>query len=202
MKNWKLVLLVAGILLLMASFGVYAVRIASCYQAMPLQVQSTPAYNSFREGCLLDSPITTQFKTFLLLFIPGIILFSSYWLLTRPAGKSRHTGQVSVFLLVLIFDSLLVTLYSLLEYPAPGSAGVQSAWVLVVIAALGFLCYLAALALWHWKLWGLLLFQGASFTLATFILLSGGSLFLAGVIIAGVIGLSLLLRPLRNKLGS
>ncbi len=69
-----------------------------------------------------------------------------------------------------------------------------------VIAALGFLCYLAALALWHWKRWGLTLFQGASISLAVFILLAGKSLILAAVIVAGVIGLSLLLRPVRNKM--
>jgi hypothetical protein len=59
---------------------------------------------------------------------------------------------------------------------------------------------MAALVLWHWKRWGLILFQGASVALAAFILLGGGSLILAGVIVAGVIGLSLLMRPLRNKL--
>jgi hypothetical protein len=68
------------------------------------------------------------------------------------------------------------------------------------IAALGCLCYLAALALWHWKLWGLLLFQGASIALTVFILLGGGSLILAAVIISGVIILSLLLRPVRSKM--
>ncbi|HEX7540560.1 MAG TPA: hypothetical protein VF352_00400 [Anaerolineales bacterium] len=60
------------------------------------------------------------------------------------------------------------------------------------IAALGFLGYLTALAIWHWKRWGLLLFQGASIALAAFILLA--------VIVGGVIVLSLLLRPLRSKM--
>jgi hypothetical protein len=46
----------------------------------------------------------------------------------------------------------------------------------------------------------LLVFQGASIALAAFILLGGSSLVLAAVIVAGVIGLSLLLRPLRDKL--
>jgi hypothetical protein len=75
-----------------------------------------------------------------------------------------------------------------------------AAWAVEAIAVLGFLCYLAALALWHWKRWGLLLFQGASIALAVFILLGGRSLVLGAVIIGGVIGLSLLLHPLRDKL--
>jgi hypothetical protein len=55
---------------------------------------------------------------------------------------------------------------------------------------------------WHWKRWGLLVFQCASIALAAFILLGGSSLVLAAVIVAGVIGLSLLLRPLRDRLNT
>jgi hypothetical protein len=201
MKNWKLILLVAGILLLIAAFAVYAARIASCYPPANILAQYSPEYvKGFRESCQLDSPLTTQFRDFLALFIPGIILFSAYWLMTRPRIKNRRVGQLSVFLLLVMFDNLLVMLFGLLGYPAPGIANAPTAWVVEVIAALGFLCYLAALALWHWKRWGLALFQGASIALAVFILLGGRLLILAAVIVAGVIGLSLLLRPLRNKL--
>jgi len=201
MRKWKLILLVAGILLLFAAFMAYVVRITSCYPLANNFAQFSPEQvKGYRESCQMDSPLTTQFRTFLVLFFPGIILFSAYWLLAPPKVKSRRTGPLSVFLLLVMFDSLLVSLYSLLEYPAPWSIGAQLAWAVEFIAVLGFLCYLAALALWHWKRWGLLLFQGASVTLAAFILLSGGSLILAAVIAVGVIGLSLLLRPLRSKL--
>jgi len=201
MKNWKLILLVAGILLLIAAFAVYAARIASCYPPANVWAQFAPEYvKGFRESCHLDSPLITQFIDFLTLFISGITLFSAYWLMTRPRIKNRRVGQLSVFLLLVMFDSLLVMLFGLLGYPAPGIANAPKAWVVEVIAALGFLCYLAALALWYWKRWGLALFQGASIALAVFILLGDRSLILAAVIVAGVIGLSLLLRPFRNKL--
>ena len=135
-----------------------------------------------------------------LLFIPGIILFSTYWLITRPRIKNRRIGQLSGFLLFLMFDSLLVIFFGLLNYPPPGASNGPAGWAVEAIAALGFLCYLAAMALWHWKRWGLLLFQGASIALAVFVLLGGKSLVLAAVIVAGVIGLSLVLRPMRDKL--
>ncbi|MCX6033815.1 MAG: hypothetical protein NTV38_02385 [Chloroflexi bacterium] len=126
MKNWKVILLVAGILLLIAAFAVYAARIASCYPPAKIIAQYSPEYvKGYRESCKLDSPLTTQFSDFLVLFIPGIILFSAYWLLTRPRVK---------------------------------------------------------------------------IALAAFILLGGGSLILAAVIVCGVIVLSLLLRPLRSKM--
>jgi hypothetical protein len=201
MKNLKLVLLIAGISLLIAAIAAYTARIASCYPPANILAQYSPEQvKGFREACKLDSPVPVQFRDFLLLFIPGIILFTAYWLMTRPKVKNRHVGQLNVFLILVMFDSLLVMLFGLLGYPAPGITNTTAVWVVEVIAALGFLCYLAALALWHWKRWGLALFQGASITLAVFILLGGRSLILAAVIVAGVIGLSLLLRPLRNKL--
>lgn len=201
MKNWKIVLLLGGIFLLVAAVAVYAARIVSCYPSENIYSQfSAEQAQGFREACQLDSSIIIQFSNFLLLFIPGIILFSIYWLITRPRVKNRRAGQLNVFLLLLMFDSLLVMFFGLLNYPIPGVANGPAAWAAEAIAALGFLCYLAALALWHWKRWGLLLFQGASIVLAVFTLIGGKSLILAVVIIAGVIGLPLVLRPLRNKL--
>jgi hypothetical protein len=201
MKNWKLLLFIGGIVLLVAAIAVYAARIVSCYPQANIYSQFSPdQVRGFREACLLDSAVIIQFSTFLLLFIPGIILFSTYWLITRPRVKNRRAGQLSSFLLFLMLDSLLVMFFGLLNYPGPGMVNGPAAWAVETIALLGFLCYVAALALWHWKRWGLLLFQGASITLAVFILLGGRSLVLAAVIIAGVIGLSLLIRPVRNKL--
>ncbi len=201
MKNWKFALLIIGILFLVTAFAVYAGRIASCYPPASTYGQfNSDQVKGFREACLLDSSLLTQFRGFLWLFIPGIIIFSAYWLLTGPRIKNRRAGQLNLFLLLLMFDSLLVSVYGMLGYPAPGAVNAPAPWAVEVIAVLGFLCYLAALVLWHWKRWGLILFQGASVALAAFILLGGGSLILAGVIVAGVIGLSLLLRPLRNKL--
>jgi hypothetical protein len=201
MKNWKLVLLYGGLLLLVTSMAVYVARIVSCYPSAAIYSQFSPDQaKGFREACQLDSPILTQFGNFLLLFIPGIILFSTYWLITRPRIKNRRIGQLSGFLLFLMFDSLLVIFFGLLNYPPPGASNGPAGWAVEAIAALGFLCYLAAMALWHWKRWGLLLFQGASIALAVFVLLGGKSLVLAAVIVAGVIGLSLILRPMRDKL--
>ena len=201
MKSWKTVLLVAGILLLVIAFAMYARRIAFCYPTTNAWAQFSPVkIQALRESCKLEAPLTSQFSDFLMFFIPGIILFTAYWLISRPRVKNRRAGQLSAFLLLLMFDSLLVMLYGLLGYPAPGVSNAPAAWAVEVIAALGFLCYLAALALWHWKRWGLMLFQGASIALAAFILLGGGSLILAAVIAGGVIILSLLLRPVRNQM--
>ena len=201
MKNWKIVMLVVGILLLIAGFVAYIARIASCYPAATIFAQYSPDYvKAYRESCQMNAAVTTQFSLFLELFIPGILLFTAYWLMTRPRVKNRRAGQMlNMFLLLVLFDSLLVMFTGLLKYPAPGDANAPAGWVVESVAALGFLCYLGSLALWHWKRWGLLVFQGASIALAVFSLLGGGSLILAAVIIGGVLVLSLLFRSLRSK---
>ena len=203
MKNWKLILLVAGILLIVAGIAVYAARITSCYPPESIWTQFSPDHlKELRQTCHFDSPVLKQFSGFLILFVPGKILFSLFWLLNRPGGKNRRGGDLlNFFLLFLLLDSLIVIIYGLLGYPAPGAAHSSSAWAMETIAVFGFLCFLAILAIWHWKRWGMMLFQGAGIALAVFILMGGGSLILAAVIVAGVIGLSFLLRPIRNYLG-
>jgi len=201
MKNWKLILLVAGILLLVASFAVYAARISSCYPSAKLWSEFTMEYQSgWMQSCSFESSVLVQFALFLILFVPGILLFTFYWLIARPAVKNRRGGMLGAFIILIMFDSLLIMLYGLLGYPMPGNTSSTAGWVVETIAVLGFLCYLSTLAIWHWKRWGVSLFEGASVALAVFILLSGKSLLLAGVIIVGVVGLSILLRRVRNKM--
>jgi quinol-cytochrome oxidoreductase complex cytochrome b subunit len=201
MKTWKILMQLAGLLLLVASFAVYVARISSCYPPANIWAQYTPEYISgMMQTCKFYFSVLEQFTLFLILFVPGIILFSAYWLITRPVVKSRRGGMLGAFIIFIMFDSLLVMVYGLLGYPVPGSTGAPTAWVAEVIAVLGFICYLSTLAIWHWKRWGLLLFQGASMGLAVFILLGGQSLILAGVIIAGMLGLSVLIRPVRHKM--
>jgi hypothetical protein len=204
MKSWKVIILIAGILLLIVAMAIYAARIASCYPSAAVWAQFAPEYvKGLRQSCQFDAIVVLQFGSFLAFFIPGILLFSTYWLSTRPRIKKRRSegGSLSTFALLLMLDSLLVTLYGLLGYPEPGIVTAPAAWAVESIAALGFLCYLALLAVWHWKRWGVMLFQGASVALAVFILMGGGSLLLAAVIVGGVIVLSLLVRPLRSKFG-
>jgi hypothetical protein len=201
MKNWKTILLVAGILLLVAAFTVYAARISSCYPSAKVWSEFTMEYQSgWMQSCSFESSALVQFALFLILFVPGILLFTVYWLIARPAVKNRRRGMLGAFIILIMFDSLLIMLYGLLGYPTPGNTSSPAGWVVETIAVLGFLCYLSTLAIWHWKRWGVSLFEGASVALAVFILLGGKSLLLAGVIIVGGVGFSILLRRVRNKM--
>jgi hypothetical protein len=200
MKSWKTIILIAGILLLLASAAVYAARIADCHPAV-YPSTAPEEIMRFRSECNLDAALTVQFGGFLALFLPGILLVTAYFLSNRPKVQGvRRKGSLAAFLLLVMFDSLLITLYGLLGYPAPGSGSAPAAWVALTVAGLGFLMYISTLALWRRKRWGLALFQGASIALAVFILLGGGSLILAGVIVAGVLILSLLFRSARRQM--
>ncbi len=201
MKNWKLLLLAAGVLMILLSLVLYARRIASCYPAADVWLRFTPEHMAaLRQSCQLDASAPLRFSGFLGWFIPGILLFTAYWFAVRSPVKHRRGTQLSAFLVFIMIDCLLVTTYSLVSYPVPGDANAPAGWVVEAIAVLSLLGYIAMLALWNWKRWGLFLFQGASFALAVFIMLGARSIILSGVIIAGVLGLSLLIRPVRSKL--
>lgn len=201
MKNWKIVLLILGVLLILISFVVYSRKISTCYPAEAVWERFTPEHQaSLSQSCQLNAISIVRFIDFLIWFVPGSVFFTAYWLSNRPVVKHRRGTQLSFFLLFIMFDCLLITGYSLISYPVPGVALLPAGWVVETIAALSFLSYLATLALWNWKRWGLIVFQAASIALAIFILLGSRSLVLSGVIIAGVLGLSLLFRPVHNKL--
>jgi hypothetical protein len=146
--------------------------------------------------------LPAQFGVFLALFIPGILLVTIHFLSIGSRVKVRRKAPLQAFLLLMMLDSLFIAVYGLYGYAHPGTA--SAGWAVLVVAILGLLDYVSTLALWHWKRWGLALFQGTSIALAVFILLGGGSggssLILAGFIILGVIVLSLLLRSVRKQM--
>jgi len=94
-------------------FLVYTAHIASCYSAANILAQISSEYvKGLRKSCKLESPLASQFSYFLMLFIPGIILFPTYWLSMRPRIMTNRAGQLSTFLLLLMFDSLQVMVYA------------------------------------------------------------------------------------------
>ncbi len=65
MKNWKSILLIAGVLLLVSAFAAYAARIASCYPAANILAQYSPEYlKGFRESCRLRFPADHPIQRF------------------------------------------------------------------------------------------------------------------------------------------
>jgi len=201
MKNWRTILWVAGMLLIVASLFVYLYQVASCYPSAVTWHQFTTFQQAaFRKTCKLNYPTFIQFIWFLGLFFPGVVLFTTYWLVRRPVPDHRRSSFLGVFLVIMMAASLFNAAYGLLAYPSPTSSSPPSPWLVVLIGVLGFLAYLGALAAWRWKRWGVVLFYAAGILTAGLVLLSGGSVWVAGLLIVGMIILPQLLRPVRKRL--
>src|SRR5512139_3076783 len=119
MKKWVIILLIVGIILLFASFVIYVVRIEYCYPAI-LPEMSPEKITQFRQDCSLNSPRVSQFSGFLVLFIAGIFMFTAYWLVRPPKNQFQRGGPLASFLLLTLFDSLLLAVLALLSYPDVG----------------------------------------------------------------------------------
>jgi hypothetical protein len=99
------------------------------------------------------------------------------------------------FLLLTLFDSLLLAVLPLLSISETGTGSAKTAFVM---AGIGFASYISLLGIWQWKRWGLLVFQGAVVLLTIYTGASGLTLFPAVVGIFSAIYLTMILRPLRK----
>ena len=201
MKILKLLCLILGVILILASLVIYIGQVTSCYPSAAVWQQfSLPEQTAFQNECRLAAPPFSRFAKTFWLFISGISLFTAYWLWRQPAVKARHSSRLTSALVLMMVISLGVVVYGLLGYPLPWEATAAPAWVVEVIAGLGFLGYIGLLALWQWRRWGLLLFDGAAVALTAFLILGGGSLLLGGILIVGILVLTLFIQPIRHKL--
>ena len=194
MKKWITLLLIIGIILLIASFAVYVIRIGICYPAT-LPERSIAAITRFRQDCSLDSARVIQFSGFLVLFIPGILLVTAYWLVRPPIVRVQRGGPLTSFLLLTIFDSLLLAILALLSYPESGTGSGRS---ILLMAGFGLAGFISLLGIWQWKRWGLLVLQGVAVLMTIFTGVSGLPLLPAGIAIFSAIYLTMVLRPLRT----
>ena len=201
MKNWKMFLWLLGGLFMLAALVLYIGQVTSCYPSAAIWKKfTTDQMTAFVEACRLTASPASRFADFLSLSVPGVVLFTAYWLALPPRVKAQRSVVLAVCLILMMLVCLFVTLTGMLAYPVPGNPTPSSAWVGEAIAGLGFLGYLGLLALWRWKRWGGVLFQGAALALAAFLLLAGGSRLLSGILVLGVMIVTLLVRPVRHKL--
>jgi len=149
----------------------------------------------FRKECSLDNSRLVQFSGFLVLFISGVIMVTAYWLFLPPKAQVQRDGPLASFLLLTIFDSLLLAVLALLSYPETGNGTAKPA---MMLAGFGLASYVSLLGIWQWKRWGLLLFQAVAVFLTVYTGASGLTMLPAAVAIFSVFYLTLILRPLRK----
>ncbi len=179
--------------MILASFFVYFVRIGICYPPA-LPEMSAEEMLQFRQSCGLDASRAEQFSGFLLLFMPGLLFLTAYWLVRPPRANIQRSGPLASFLLLTLVDSLLLVVIVLLSIPGTGTGSGKPA---LTLAGIGFVAYIALLGIWQWRRWGLLVFQGVAVLLTIYSGLNGLSFLPAGVAFFSAIYLTMILRPLR-----
>ncbi len=201
MKNWRTVVLVSGLLLLLSSVVLYVGLVTSCYPGRAAWSQfSEIEKTAFQRTCRLLAGPTSRFDDFLILFIPGAVLFTLAILRSAVMGKARRSPWLAIFLVLALLEGLFITLAGMLSYPLPWLESAAPVWFVEVVAGLGFLIYIAALGLWHRQRWGLVLFLPAALILAALILLDGLSFIPAAILVLEAILLVFLLRPVWKKM--
>lgn len=193
MKKWFILLLIIGIALILASFFIYASWIGYCYPAT-LPERSPEQVLQFQQDCGQDANQVRPSSGFLAFFIPGALLVTTYWLVQPPKANIPRSGHLASFLVLTLFESLLLLLLALLSYPDINAA---SGKVALVMAGFGCISYIAILGIWQWKRWGLLVFQGATVLFTIYTGLNSLSFLPAVVAIFTAIYLTIILRPLR-----
>jgi hypothetical protein len=194
MKNRIALLMIMGIILLLSSLAIYAIRIGVCYPAT-LPERSPSETAQFWQDCNLDSSRVVQFSGFLVLFIPGIFLVADYWLIGPPRARVQCGEPLVSFLLLTLFDSLLLAELALLSYP---EAGTSSDRVALLVVGFGFAWFISLHGIWQWKRWGLLTFQGMTVLMTINAGASGLPLLPAGIVIFSPIYLTLVPHHLRS----
>ncbi len=201
MKRGKTILIILGPLLFLASLVDYVGQVTSCYPSPNIWKKfSIQDQTAFQKACHLLASPTSRFDSFLWLFVTGTLLFTIVILRSQSKAKDQRSVGLDVFLVMLMMDGLLMTLYGLLSYPVPWETSAAPVWVMELIAALGFLIYIACLGIWYWRRWGFYLLLLSTIFMAALILLKGLGFILAAIPILGVIVLVLFLVPVRHNL--
>jgi hypothetical protein len=192
-KKWRVFLLVLSLCLMIAGIASYVQRVVT-YNMDLHRVSQMELAKLFRE-LNLDRPLVVQYIGFLGLFLPGLLVFTWYWL-TLPAQIEVKRGcWLSGFLLAMITANPLFSVYYLLLYPPPLTRIYIHVWVLLALSILGFVNYVCALALWQWKKVGLYGFGISTLLIAAINVTNGLPLWATIFGFAGIVILVFLLRP-------
>ena len=165
MKNpRKYLILAIGILLVLVSIVIYALRISETILpagSSPAQVQQiTQKYG-------LDRPVIEQYSLFLFTFLPGLILLGIY----ATVGLKRPDFEQNLLVKVLIVVMLITNTVTMLNFFVTAHASLQDSLAAFVtsllVAGLALANFAFLLVIWNGYKWAVWAFGIASFVLCT-----------------------------------
>ena len=165
MKNWRnYLVLIIGILLILASFVIYGLRVSETTiptGSTPQQIENlTRIYG-------LDRPVIEQYQWFLFTFLPGLTLLAIY----GTVGLSRRDFQHGILVKIFIVLMLITNTVTMLTYLVTAHASIAESplafWVGLVDTGLAFVNFVFLLVLWNGYKRGAWAFGIGSFVLCT-----------------------------------
>jgi ABC-type dipeptide/oligopeptide/nickel transport system permease component len=165
MKNWRnYLVLFIGILLVLVSLGLYAIRIKETFLptgSTPQQIQQvTQTYG-------LDRPIIEQYGWFLFTFLPGLTLLGIY----GTFGQKRRDFQPWILVKAVIVVMLITNTVTMLNFFVTAHASMQDSlaafWTALVVACLALANFVFLLVVWNGHKWGVWAYAVSSFVVCT-----------------------------------
>ena len=165
MKNWRSYLvLVIGLLLILASFVVYGLRVLETtipFESTPQQIANlTRIYG-------LDRPVIEQYQWFLFTFLPGLTLLGIYGTFGLGRRDFQHWILVKIFIVLMLITNTVTILNFLVTAHASAQDTPLAFWAALMVAALALANYAFLLVIWNGFRWSVWAFGIASFVLCT-----------------------------------
>lgn len=153
-----------GILLVLVSLGIYAVRIIQTF----LPAGSTSAQiQQITQAYGLDRPVIEQYDWFLFTFLPGLTLLGIY----ATVGQKRRDFQQNILAKIFIVFMLIVNIVTMLTFLRTAQASLQDSLAAfataLVVACLALADFVFLLVVWNGFKWAVWAYGISSFVVCT-----------------------------------
>ena len=163
MKNrLNYLVLVIGLLLVLASFVIYGLRISETALppgSTPQQVQTlTRQYG-------LDRPVIQQYAAFLFTCLPGLLLLGLYATVVRRKPDFQHWILTKFVIVVMLVTNTITMLEFLVTAHLLPARRPGAFWLALLVALLALANFAFLLVIWNGYKWGVWAFGINSFVL-------------------------------------
>ena len=164
-RSWRnYLVLIIGIILLLASFIIYGVRVSETTlpagSTLQQEAQMTRQYG-------LDRPLFEQYGAFLWTFLPGLALVGIFATIGQGRQDFSHWILVKIFIVLMLITNTITMLNFLVTAHVSMQAALAAFWMALVVAGLALTNFVFLLVIWKGYKWSVWAFGFASFLLCT-----------------------------------